>query len=302
MLTLVSKQLGAAYDVVVATDPAAVDAAIRDIDVVLDAYMKVPFPRSRLDLAPRLQLFVAATTGADHVDDANLAQRSIPLLTLQGQNDVLRNLTPAAEHSWLLLMACARRLIPAAAHVRDGGWDRNLFPGIMLRGKTLGLVGCGRIGQWMAHYADAFGMSSVGFDPNLVEWPGTIQRASSLIDMLPVVDFLSIHVPLTEMTKGLLGYEELRLLKPTAILINTSRGEVVDSEALVAMIDAGSLQGVGVDVLDGEPKTGDHPLVDLARRSDRVLITPHIGGFSPDALKIVLSFSCDRIRQYFANV
>src|SRR5207302_1515754 len=107
------------------------------VDVILDAYMKVRFPKERLTMAPNLKLVVTATTGADHIDADHLASRKIPLLTLRGQQQVLRNITPAAEHSWLLLMACARQLRAAVREVDNGQWDRNKFPGLMLRGKTI---------------------------------------------------------------------------------------------------------------------------------------------------------------------
>ncbi len=267
---------------------------------MLDAYMRVRFPADRLAAAPNLKLFVTATTGADHIDAACLESRGIPLLTLKGQREVLKNITPAAEHSWLLLMACARRLLPAAASVRAGQWDRNQFPGIMLRGKVLGLVGCGRIGQWMARYAAAFGLTCLGYDPFLEEWPETIQKAS-LEETLAAADFIGVHVPLAEQTRGLLGAAQLAAVKPGAILINTSRGEIVDEDALLQALQEGRLAAAGLDVLAGEPDVADHPLRHYARAHDNLLITPHIGGFSPDALRFVLAFSCGRLRDHFGG-
>ena len=145
--------------------------ALRDAAVFLDASMRVRMTAAMVDDAPDLQLVVTATTGADHIDGAALARRHIPLLTLKGQTHVLNGLTPAAEHSWLLLLACARSLPAARAHVIDAGWDRTRFPGVMLRGRALGIIGCGRIGQWMARYGHAFGMVCRGYDPYLTEWP-----------------------------------------------------------------------------------------------------------------------------------
>jgi D-3-phosphoglycerate dehydrogenase len=211
---------------------------------------------------------------------------------------VLRNITPAAEHSWLLLMACARQLRGATAHVLAGGWDRNLFPGVMLRGRTLGVVGCGRIGQWMGRYAEAFGMARSGYDPHLPAetWPAHIARAP-LDELLAASDFVTVHVPLTDETRGLLGRRELGLMKPTAAVVNTSRGGIVDEAALLDALRGGRLAAAGLDVIDGEPDTNHHPLVAYARGHENLIVTPHVGGFSPDALRYVLDFSCRRIRE-----
>src|SRR6185369_17116098 len=132
----------------VPSETRAVQDEIGDASVWLDASMKVPLQADLMRRAAQLQLVITATTGSDHIDDAALAARSIPLLTLRGQREVLNSLTPAAELSWLLLMACARRLRAAIHHVEQGWWDREQFPGLMLRGKTLGIIGCGRIGGW----------------------------------------------------------------------------------------------------------------------------------------------------------
>ena len=282
------------FDVQLALDDAGVDQAMGTCDVVLDAYMRVRFPADRLAKAADLKLFVTATTGADHVDADTLARRGIPLLTLAGQRDLLRNITPGAEHTWLLLLACARQLRSAVQGVLSGEWDRNKYPGIMLRGKILGIIGCGRIGEWMSRYGTAFGMQCLGYDPYVDPWPGTIEK-TDLVPLLSTADFVTVHVPFSEETRGLLGEEEFRLIKHGAVLTNTSRGEVIDETALLSALQEGRIVAAGLDVLGGEPDIADHPLVQYATANDNLIITPHIGGFSPDALRYVLSFSCDRI-------
>ena len=288
------------YGVVQAVDDAAVDAALDTCDVVLDAYMRIRFDAARIGRAARLKLIVTATTGADHIDGAALEARGIPLLTLRGERDFLRNITPAAEHSWLLLMACARGLRGAVAEVLEGGWDRNHHPGLMLRGRTLGLVGCGRIGGWMARYAAAFGMRCLGYDPFVEDEPEGI-RLVDLNTVLAEADFVSIHVPLTDDTRHLIGPAELARMRTGAVLINTSRGDVVDEAALLAALKDGRLRAAGLDVLTAEPDIAHDPLVQYAAENTHVIITPHIGGFSPDALETVLRFSCERIRRHLAD-
>ena len=129
--------------------PDAVAQALKTSDAFLDASMKVRLTDAMIESAARLKIIACATTGSDHIDRATLDRRSIPVRTLKEDAELLRNITPAAELSWALLMACARRLPAAIASVRDGHWTREDFPGVMLNGKILGLVGCGRSGGWM---------------------------------------------------------------------------------------------------------------------------------------------------------
>lgn len=284
----------------VAVEPAAVAAGLREADALLDASMKVKITDEMICAANRLRIISCATTGSDHIQRAALAERDIPVCTLKEDPGLLRNLTPAAELSWALLLACARRLPAAVEHVRGGEWNRELFPGIMLNGKRLGLIGCGRIGGWMARYGRAFGMEVVGYDPHLERWPEDIERVS-LENLVGSSDFISIHVHLSNETEGLLSRELLAAIKPGAILINTSRGAIVDESALHDGLRSGRIGGAGLDVLNGEPDTTEHPLVLYAREHDNLLITPHCGGFSPDAVRQVCAHAAGKIRTVLAG-
>ena len=273
-------------------------AGLKDACVFVDASMKVPIDKAIIELAPKLELVVTATTGADHIDWLALQRRGIPLLTLRGQSDILEKLTPAAEHSWLLLMACARRFRAALDNVIEGEWVRVDFPGIMLKGSTLGLLGCGRIGRFMASYARTFGMDVLGYDPHVKVWPSTIKKVA-LDYLLSTSDFVSIHVPLNEETRFFMNRERLARMKVGAVLINTSRGDVVDEMALLDMLQQGRIASAGLDVLSGEPDIREHPLLIYARSHKNLMITPHIGGFSPDAVRLTVEFSGRRILQHF---
>ncbi len=270
----------------------------RHCTVFLDASMKVPISVGDIVEAASLQLVVTATTGATHIDARALAQRGVPLLTLKGEKQVLQALTPAAELSWSLVMACARRLRPAIAHVDAGRWDRIEFPGLMLKGRVIGIIGMGRIGGWMARYAAAFGMEVVYFDPFVKQVPENT-RAVSLEELVSIADVVSLHVHATDENKNLLNRELIAKFKSGAIFINTSRGELTDEQALVEALQSGRLGAVGVDVLSGEPDIIHNPLWHYAQENDQVVITPHIGGFCPDAVDHVVTFSCNRILEYF---
>ncbi len=295
----IQQELGSDYTLVwTAAELEAVRSQLADTVVWFDASMKIPLKGELLAQAAQLKLVITATTGADHIDHKELEARGIPLLTLRGHTELLNSLTPAAELSWLLLMACARRLRSAIHHVENGGWDRELFPGWMLKNKTLGLVGCGRIGGWMARYGQAFDMEVIGYDPHLKDFPASIKQAS-LDEVLSRSHFVSIHVPYNEQTKGLLGARELALLRDNVVLVNTSRGAIVQEQALLDGLKAGKPAALGVDVLEGEPDIRKSLIWQHAQTHDNVVITPHIGGFSPDALEIVLRFTARRIVQHF---
>jgi D-3-phosphoglycerate dehydrogenase len=274
--------------------------ALVGADAYLDASMKVRITRPVIDAATRLRVVAVAATGADHVDAGALGDRGIPLFTLRGQTEVLRDLTPAAEHSWLLLMACARQLSLARDHVLEGKWNRLQFPGIMLKGKTLGIIGCGRIGTWMSRYGTAFDMRCIGYDPEVKTWPKTIARVT-LQDLLQQAEFVTLHVPLTDTTAGMLGRSTFEQMKPGAVFVNTSRGDLIDEDALLDGLKSGRIAAAGLDVLRGEPDIESNALWNYARSHPNVLITPHIGGFSPDAVRIVVSHSARRILEELAG-
>ena len=276
---------------------AAVASAVANAQALLDASMRVPFGADLIAKAPHLRIISCATTGASHISAEALAARDIALHTLKEDGDLLRNITPAAELSWALLLACARKLPSAVTHTREGRWERELFPGTMLHGKRLGLVGCGRIGQWMARYAAAFGMSVAGCDPYVDPWPETI-TAATLEDLFGASDAVSVHVHLTDETRGLVSRDLLRRMKPGAIFINTSRGPIADESALLDVLENGLLGAAGLDVLDGEPEIAEHPLIAYARAHDNLLITPHCGGFSPDAVRLVCRRAAEKIARH----
>ena len=247
--------------------------------------------------AANLKIISCATTGSDHIERAELERRGIPVRTLMEDKQLLLNLTPAAELSWALLMACARMLPAAVGHVKAGGWDREQFPGIMLNGKRIGIIGCGRIGTWMSRYAGAFGMDIVGYDPFISEFPPQIDPVS-LDELVGTSDFITIHVPLTDDTNGLFSESCFARVKAGAILINTSRGAVIDEGALLNSLQSGQLRAAGLDVLADEPEIERSALAQYAKTHDNLILTPHCGGFSHDAVKIVCRRAAEKIVEH----
>jgi len=293
--------LGSSYKILAPEGvPDKVIPIFEECDIFFDASMKVPVSADNIHNAKNLKLIVTATTGANHIDQKALEQRGVPLLTLKGQKEILQELTPAAEQSWLLLMACARHLRDAIHHVEDSQWNRVEFPGIMLKGKTIGIIGLGRIGSWMARYASAFGMKVQAYDPFNDEVNDGIEMVD-INHLLSTSDFITVHVHLTPETAQIIDAERIKLFKRGSIFINTSRAELVDVKALINALKEGRIVAVGVDVLFNEPDIKNDPLWQHSIDHYNVIISPHIGGYCPEAVIKVVEFSAKRILKYFTN-
>ena len=227
----------------------------------------------------RCRLLACAVTGLDHIDLDACAAKGIEVISLKGQTEFLKEVRATAELAVALAMALMRNISRAAESVLAGQWDRDTFRGHELYGKTAGIVGLGRLGTIVARYLDAFGMTVIGYDPVAIDPIDGVQRESTLRAVLERADVVSLHVSYDDSTHHLIGAPELAWMKPSAVLVNTSRGGVVHTEALLEALSAQRLAGAALDVLEGEPAiTADHPAVRHARDHGNLLIVPHIGG------------------------
>ena len=224
----------------------------------------------------RLKAIVRAGVGTDNIDKEAATRLGIVVMNTPAGNTV-----STAEHAFALLLGLSRNVAAADASLRAHKWDRNKFMGCQVAGKTLGIVGLGRIGQAVAERARAFDMRVLGFDPFLSpDRAGElgIELLDSVRDMLPEVDYLTVHTPLTDETWHLVGMKELEILKPGVRLINCARGGIYDEEALVEGLRRGVIGGVALDVFEKEPCT-DSPLFGMPG----VLVTPHLGASTEEA-------------------
>jgi D-3-phosphoglycerate dehydrogenase len=232
-----------------------------------------------LGLAPQLHFVVTATTGLDHIDLSAAQARGIRVISLRDCPDAIRDVSATAEHSWALLLALLRRIPPAAAHVREGGWNRDLFFGAQLRGKQLGILGHGRIGSMVARYGHAFGMKVVAHDvdPERIVPPAI---PAALEEVVRTSDILSLHVTASAENRHFVGRRLIASMKPGAVIVNTARGAILDEAAVAEAVAAGRLAGVAVDVIEGEEtsRVDASPLLASLRAGHNVLVTPHIGG------------------------
>jgi D-3-phosphoglycerate dehydrogenase len=262
-------------------------SAIKEADVL---WVRL---RHRIDskvmaAAPRLKVIVTATTGLNHIDIAEAMRRDIRVLSLRGEVDFLRDVCGTAEHTIALILALLRRLPGALHHVQTGGWDRNSFKGAELYKKTIGIVGYGRIGRIVARYLKAFGARVLASDPNVD--PKSVRRdiaMVSLVKLLGQADMVTLHVDLSEKTRGFFGTDQFRAMKRGAWFINTSRGELVDENALLCALRSKWLSGAALDVLSNENYYGmkENALIAYAREHNNLIITPHIGGCTVESME-----------------
>jgi phosphoglycerate dehydrogenase-like enzyme len=237
-------------------------------DVVVAMRERTPFPRARIERLDNLRLLV--TTGARNASIDLEAARDRGV-TVCGTGYAAQSTT---ELAWALILAVTRRICAEDARLRAGGWQHTIGP--ELAGRTLGLVGLGRLGARMARIAQAFEMETIAWSQNL-----TPERAADVGGVEAVAreqlfrraDVISVHLVLSERSRGLVGAAELALMKPTAYLVNTSRGPIVDEAALLEALRAGRIAGAGLDVYDVEPLPPAHPL----RFTPNTVLTPHIG-------------------------
>ncbi len=260
--------------------------------------------RQVLGRARRLKVIVSATTGLDHIDLDAAAAQGIAVLSLRGETEFLRRIPATAEHTWALLLALVRRIPAAHASVLDGEWQRDRFRGLDLAGKTLGLLGLGRIGEKVARYGLAFGMTVLAYDPYRSDWIAGVERLSAQADLLRRSQVFSIHVPLEARTENLIGAPELALLPPGALLINTARGQMLDESALLAALESGHLGGAALDVLRDERRGSlvESPLVHYARLHDNLILTPHIGGATRESMAATEIFMAHKLRAHLEGL
>ncbi|MFF9273787.1 D-2-hydroxyacid dehydrogenase family protein [Streptomyces griseosporeus] len=250
-------------------DEDALAAALADADIVVTLRERVAFPASLFARLPKLRLLVASGMRNSVIDYAAAEAHGVTVCGTASSS------TPPVELTWALILGLARGLVAESNALRSGGpWQSTV--GADLHGRRLGLLGLGKIGSRVARVGLAFGMEVTAWSQNLTEERAReagVRLAASKEDLLASSDFVSVHLALSDRTRGLLGAAELALLKPTAYLVNTSRAAIVDQDALLAALHEGRIAGAGVDVFDTEPLPAGHPM----RTAPRLLATPHLG-------------------------
>lgn len=254
--------------------------------------------------APRLKMIVTPTTGLNHIDLVEAERLGIHILSLRGEIEFLKEVRATAEHTIGLLLAVLRKTTAASASVLNGEWNRDLFRGDELYGKTAGVVGYGRLGRIVARYLRAFEMRVLTSDPQLN--PLDVEAGIELVslpNLLRQADVVTLHVNLCAETRGFFGAAQFNAMKRGAWLVNTSRGELIDEQALVAALSSGHLAGAALDVLSNESPGGmeNHPLIHYGRQHSNLLLTPHIGGCTSESMEKTELFLAEKLRQALAG-
>lgn len=274
---------------------APADVAVRLQDATIAITNKVPLRAADIARLPSLKLVAVAATGTDNVDLAACRERGIVVSNIRNYS-----LVSVPEHVFTLVLALRRHLLAYAADVAAGMWqaqDRFCLLGHPigdLAGSRLGIVGYGALGHKVAHLARAFGMEVCVASRSPVSDPGV--TVLELPDLLRTCDVVSLHLPLNDKTRNMIGAAELALMKPTALLINTARGGLVDEAALADALRGGVIGGAGFDVLSQEPPKAGNPLLDL--RLPNFILTPHVAWASAGAMQTLADMLIDNVEAF----
>jgi D-3-phosphoglycerate dehydrogenase len=270
-------------------DDAARRADIGRFDAVVVRTFAVD--RDLLERADELKVIAKHGAGLDNVDVEAATERGIVVC-----NTPEVNAPSVAEHAGALALAVRKRLRVADADVRGGTWDRTKYIAPELAGDTMGLFGCGSIGERVAELATAFGMDVLVLDPYLTEEtaPSGVELVDSSADLFGRADVVSVHAPLTGETRGAIGTDELSAFED-GVLVNTARGGIVDEDALVAALDDGTLAGAGLDTFESEPPDPEDPLFDF----ENVVATPHVAGATVEAMERMSQGAAENIRTVY---
>ncbi len=244
---------------------------------------------------PRCRFIICPVTGLDHIDLEACAAKGIQVLSLRGESEFLKSVRATAELCIGLALALLRKIPQASNHVREGGWDRDLFQGQELLGKTVGIAGMGRLGKITAQYFRTFGCQVLGFDLLPFVEDG-VEPCESLENLVAQSDLVSIHINYSPENHHLFNAAIFSQFKKGSVLINTARGALVDSLALIQNLQNGQLAGAALDVIEAEHAHAQSPLIAFARQHDQLLITPHIGGNTVESFEKTEVFMAEKLK------
>lgn len=270
-------------------DTADLVAALRPYEVVVAMRERTPFDASRLRSLPSLRLLVTTGMANASIDMSFARSRGVTVCGTRGSAGA------TAELTWALILSLVRHVPAEDRRMRAGGWQETV--GFGLRGRTLGVVGLGRQGRAVAAIGLAFGMRVVAWSVHLDSSPLDGVSVITKEELFSSADVVTVHYKLSARSAGLVGARELGLMKPTAYLVNTSRGPIVDSDALLAALRSGSIAGAALDVYDEEPLPAGHEL----RSAPRTVLTPHLGYVTDDGYQVFYSDAVEDIEAFFAG-
>jgi len=283
-------EITAFHEPFASTEEAA--ARLAPFDIVCLMRERTPFPRALIERLPRLKLVTLTGVRSPSLDASACAERGIPVSHTRAGNSG----ASTSELAWGLIIAAARDLARAERGMRAGRWHEGLAGGAMLEGKRLGLIGLGKLGSRVARVGSAFGMDVVAWSENLTQERAISSGALYLPkdELLASADVISIHLVLSERTRGVIGAAEFAKMKRGAILVNTSRGPIVDEAAMIDALKSGRLGHAALDVYDREPLPAGHPL----RALENVTLSPHLGYVTAEGFRMFYEDTVENIEAW----
>lgn len=250
-----------------------------------------------LDKSTKCKYLLTPVTGIDHIDEKLCNELGIQIICLRGEVDFLKNVRATAEHTIALTLALLRKIHPAVSDVQSGNWNRDNFRGYELYEKKVGILGYGRLGQIVARYFHAFDCEISYFDIEEKIGDTFCVKLNSIESLFENNDIVSLHIPLNEKTIGIINKDLLQKMKVNSILVNTSRGAIINEIDLLEVLKFKSIKGAALDVLDGEPNIQNSDLVKYSKTNSNLIITPHIGGNTYESFAKTEKFLADKLAQ-----
>jgi phosphoglycerate dehydrogenase-like enzyme len=271
------------------SDPDALAERLRPFDALVIMRERTPFPRALVERLPNLRLLVTTGMRNRSVDLAACAERGITVCGTAGFGN------PTVDLTWGLILSLARRIPEQERALREGRWQVALGNG--LEGKTLAVLGLGNLGARVARVGAAFGMRVVAWSPNLTEERAAAAGATRVDKerLMAEADVLTLHVVLSERSRGIVGAADIARMKPGAVIVNTSRGPLIDQGALIAALTEGRIAGAGIDVYDREPLPPDHPILS----APNTVLTPHLGYVTEENYRVYFEGAVEAVESYF---
>ena len=258
--------------------------------------------RNLIDAAKKLKVICTASTGTNHIDKSYAKEKNIPIIALTEEREVIKRITSTAEHAFALTMASLRNVIKSHNKAMKGEWDYTKYIGRQMNYLTVGVIGYGRLGSIYSRYCRAFDSRVLVYDPYKKVEDNDLEQVNDINFLLEESDVIAIHVHVTNKTRGMLNVECFEKMKNDVLIINTSRGEILNELDLVAFLKKTPEAKIATDVLANEIRNRlDSPLLKYAQQSDQVVITQHIGGMTREAQEIAYGHAAHRLNKFFAD-
>src|SRR3989344_1621717 len=276
---------------------------LKDAEILVIG-LKYKIDKKWLEAMLKLKVIGWQGTGLNPIDVAAVKARGVKLISLRGRKGFLKNIPSTAEEAMALLLALVRNIPWSFDAAKGGSWNRMPWRGRQLYQKTIGLVGFGRLGRIMSRYAKAFGMHVIAYDPYVSS--GLMKNAGvakvSLVKLLKESDVISLHALLTDENYGMINERHLRAMKPSAVLINTARGELIAKGAIERALSKKWIAGAGLEGIWDERSDGSHlknnPLMEYAKKNKNLIIVPHIGGATFEAMAVTQDYVAELVKKY----